>query len=287
MSDAGRNPDDYCYRHPDRPSFVLCERCGRTICLECQNHIDGRVLCPDDAKVTNISSAPSAGRGRKPRRRTRTPRAVTRLTNSISAETPIVSYSIMGILLLLFLVDLFSGGQLMGRLYLFPEIFLAEPWTPITSMVASAGILSVLFNGFSVWIFGVQLERTFGRAKYAILYILSGLGASVFVLLFGGVVASAGGAIFGLMGAFVIFARRMRGNMIWVYVIVAINLIVVFVQPGALSWQGAVGGLVVGALVAVTYFYEGSNEKARQRRLLLTGIALVLVAVAVVKAFVS
>jgi hypothetical protein len=50
MTDAARNPDDYCYRHPDRLSFVLCEQCGRTICLECQTHVGGKVLCPDDAR---------------------------------------------------------------------------------------------------------------------------------------------------------------------------------------------------------------------------------------------
>ena len=31
-----RNRDNFCYRHPDRQSFVLCQRCLRTICPECQ-----------------------------------------------------------------------------------------------------------------------------------------------------------------------------------------------------------------------------------------------------------
>ena len=30
------NRDNFCYRHPDRQSFVLCQRCLRTICPECR-----------------------------------------------------------------------------------------------------------------------------------------------------------------------------------------------------------------------------------------------------------
>jgi hypothetical protein len=34
VSDVSHDPANYCYRHPDRQSFVLCQRCGRTICGE-------------------------------------------------------------------------------------------------------------------------------------------------------------------------------------------------------------------------------------------------------------
>src|ERR1700712_5111904 len=99
MRDSSRNPDDFCYRHPDRLSFVLCERCGRTICLECQNHVDGRVLCPDDAtaRVTQISAARATRK-----KRVREP---SRLFAWVQPETPIVTYVILAILVVIFLAD--------------------------------------------------------------------------------------------------------------------------------------------------------------------------------------
>ena len=36
-----------CYRHPDRAEYVLCQRCGRTICPECQTPAAVGVICPE------------------------------------------------------------------------------------------------------------------------------------------------------------------------------------------------------------------------------------------------
>ncbi|MGA1829220.1 MAG: rhomboid family intramembrane serine protease, partial [Microbacterium sp.] len=45
--DLSRNGDNFCYRHPDRQSFVLCQRCLRTICPECQTQAAVGVICPE------------------------------------------------------------------------------------------------------------------------------------------------------------------------------------------------------------------------------------------------
>jgi membrane associated rhomboid family serine protease len=278
MSEAARNPDDYCYRHPDRLSFVLCERCGRTICLECQNHVGGKVLCPDDAANARVTQLSSASRSPRTRR-------VRRPLFTVPDGMPIVSYSIIAVILVVFLADAFSRGAVIPRLALIPGAVLAQPWTLLTSMVTSIGILSVVFNGFSIYVFGAQLERTFGRGRYLALYVLSGFGAAVFAFLLDGLVASASGAIFGLMGAYLIFARRMGGNQIWLYVIVGINVLFVILFPGAVTWQGCIGGLLAGAATAFVYLFEGSAERARRMRLLLIGITALLLALAVVRAF--
>ena len=44
-----------CYRHPDRTSWTLCERCGRTICPECQILTPQGVRCPDCVRETGGS----------------------------------------------------------------------------------------------------------------------------------------------------------------------------------------------------------------------------------------
>src|SRR5690606_38500290 len=44
--------NDVCYRHPNRHSFTLCQRCGRTICAECQVESAVGVLCAECVKQT-------------------------------------------------------------------------------------------------------------------------------------------------------------------------------------------------------------------------------------------
>ena len=46
---------DVCYRHPNRESWTLCTRCGRTICPECQILTPAGVQCPDCVQETGGS----------------------------------------------------------------------------------------------------------------------------------------------------------------------------------------------------------------------------------------
>jgi membrane associated rhomboid family serine protease len=282
MPDA-RNPDDFCYRHPDRPSFVLCEKCGRTICLECQNHVGGKVLCPDDASRSNVIMMPVNQRPPKVKRVREQPRIVARITERV----PLVTFVLMSLIVLIWLVDIIAGsGLIEGRLWVVPGI--NQPWTLITSMVASPaggdGFLSVVFSVFSLFVIGRILEPELGRLKYLAVYLLSGFGASVFALLFVGVVQSAGSAIFGLIAVFAVLMRRRGANMIWLYAVIALNIVTIALSSArAVLWQGAVGGLVVGLVVGFTILIEGSAQKDRQQRLILTGIAVALVAAALVR----
>jgi membrane associated rhomboid family serine protease len=283
MSDAVRNPDDYCYRHPDRQSFVLCERCGRTICLECQNHIDGHVYCPDDAsaRVTQISTA-RASRARRVRRSSS-------LFTWVTPETPIVTYAILGVLVVFFLADTISRGFLTVHLSVFPASagstvdVLHQPWSLVTSMLLAGGILGLLFNGYATFILGRQLERVFGRQKLVVLFGISGLGASVLAFLLDGFVTSAIGAVFGLVGATIIMARRMGGNPIILYITCAISLVFAIIFG---SWQAAIGGGVTGVLTALTYLFEDDAGRHRRTRLMLVGLVAILIVVAVVRALV-
>lgn len=293
MTDA-YNPDDYCYRHPDRLSFVLCERCGRTICLECQNHVNGRVLCPDDAKTSNVTMMPVNQRPPKPKR----VRQRSRLMSRISESTPIVTYALMGLIALIWLVDIIAGsGLIESHLYMVSGTLtgttgangpLLGPWTIVTSMISEPyggdGFISVVFNLFSLFIIGRLLEREFGRLNLLAMFVISGLGASVTALVFGGIVTSAGSALFGVFAAFVVVMRNRGVNMIWLYAIVALNIIATALSSQrAIIWQGTVGGLVVGAAVGFVYLLDGTPQRLRQRRILLIVITVVLIALAVVR----
>jgi membrane associated rhomboid family serine protease len=283
MTDSAHNPDDYCYRHPDRLSFVLCERCGRTICLECQNHVGGQVLCPDDARRSNVTMMPVNARPPKPKRVRTTSRLMSRVTDA----TPIITYSAIGILLVTLIADLITRNLVTSFLGQYPVGSgldpLHRPWTLVTSMLLSGGILGFLFNGYALFILGRQLERLFGRTKIVVLLVLGGFGAAVFAFLLDGFVTSAIGAVFGLVGATVIVARRMGGNPVLLYVTCAISLLFAILFGG---WQAAIGGGLAGIAVAFTYLYDDGTAHHRNSRLLLVGVAGVLIVIAVIRALV-
>jgi membrane associated rhomboid family serine protease len=287
MSDAVRNPDDYCYRHPDRLSFVLCEGCGRTICLECQTHVGGKVLCPDDARRSNVTMLPVNARPKRVRR----VRQPSRLFSWVTDVTPIVTYSVLALLVILFLADVFTRGLVSQHLSVFPSSYgvavgadvLHQPWSLLTSALMAGGIIGLLFNGYTIFVLGRQLERLFGRRKFAVLYGVSGLGASVLAFLLDGYVSSAIGAVFGLVAATVVVGRRMGGNLILLYVTCAISLVFAILFG---SWQAAIGGGLAGLATAFTYLYDDGSARHRRARLLLAALVALLIVVAAVRAVV-
>lgn len=126
-------------------------------------------------------------------------------------------------------------------------------WQVISSAFMHLDPLHIGFNMFALWVLGPQLESFLGRARYLGLYLVSALAGSAAVLWFADpttTTVGASGALFGLMGALVVFARRaghdVRNILFWV----GANLLLTFTVPG-ISWQGHLGGLVGGLLAAM------------------------------------
>ena len=128
----------------------------------------------------------------------------------------------------------------------------------------------MLKNMFSLFIIGPPLEAALGRWRYLALYMLSGLGGSVGVLLLspGSAVLGASGAIFGLLGAFFIIQRSLGGRNTQIIIVIAINLVIGFVIPNV-AWQAHLGGLVVGAIVAYVLLKTKGPRKRNQQVVLL------------------
>ncbi len=257
---------DVCYRHPDRRSFVLCQRCGRTVCPQCQTPAPVGVHCPEC-----VASARAA----QPKR----PSALKRAFRP-GSRVPIVSYSILAVTLVVFVLQLLSQGAVTNALAYYPPLTLQEPWRMLTvSLVHSdRSFFHILFNMYSLFVLGPLLESLVGRARFATIYVLSTLGGSVAVLWLAplSAVVGASGAIFGLLGAFFVIQRRLGGSSIQLVVIIAINLGLGFIVPGV-SWQAHVGGLLVGAACAVVMLRTRRADQQRRQSLLLALVGAVLV----------
>jgi len=270
------SPANYCYRHPDRQSFVLCQRCGRTVCPECQSAAAVGVHCPECMRESRQST---------PRVQ---PRVVTAVRRAGRSGSPVVTYAIMALCALVFVAELatglLGGGSIVQRvLGYYPPFTLIAPWQLVTTIFVHGGFLHILFNMFSLFVLGRQLEPMIGRARFAALFLLSGIGGSVAVLLLapGTFVVGASGAIFGLFAAYFVIARHLGANATQLIVIIGINLAIGFFLPN-IAWQAHLGGLIVGALVGLVFVKTRPVRRRTAQYLLLAGVAVLLVALVAV-----
>ena len=192
----------------------------------------------------------------------------------------------IGITRAVFVLQLIPGLAVTERLlyagvYSIPGNF--EPWRMLTSVfVHSTGLIfHVALNMYTLWIFGQLLEGLLGRWRFLALYLISGLAGSVGVLWLGdprtGVVG-ASGAIFGLMGAFLVVQRRLGGQTTQLLVLLGINLVIGFVPGLNIAWQAHLGGLVGGALVGLIFVETRKRSQQALQVWLLIALTAVLIA---------
>lgn len=269
--------DNFCYRHPDRQGFVLCQRCGRTICPECQTQAPVGSICPECMK---------AARGAVPKRS-----PVRRLRARLGAGAPVVTYSIIAVTALLWLVGLIPGVDLAQPLaytsaYLTPEHF--EPWRLFTATLVHGSIFHVGFNMLTLWLFGRVLEPAYGWWRFLLLWVAAALGGSMLVTIIAPdtAVIGASGAVFGLFGAYFTVMREMRMNTTSLLVLVGMNIVLGFVVPG-IAWQAHIGGLLVGLAAGWLLGRDRADSLGKRIRggvgVGVLGLVCALVSVAVVQ----
>lgn len=283
------NRDNFCYRHPDRQSFVLCQRCMRTICPECQTQGPVGVICPECMKDQRKNQSPAQRRAQR-RWGSRPGGAIAMAGRS---GKPVVTYALLAVTSLIGLLQLLPGigdaitqQLLFAAGYLYPDLSGApfEPWRLLTVLLVHGSFIHLALNMLALWMLGQILEPMLGRGRYLALYLISGLAGSVAVALIapGSPTVGASGAIFGLMAALLIIGRHVGANVTGILVVLAINFAFGFVV-GGIAWQAHLGGAVVGALVAFIYTRTRRRE---QRTWQIVLLAAVTVALLVVVAFV-
>lgn len=181
-----------------------------------------------------------------------------------SFKKPIITYSIIFICVLVFILMyvLGNGSTDNYTLLLFGANLDAltkngDYYRLFTSMFLHIGIMHLLCNMYSLYIIGKEVENVFGKWKYLVIYILSGMAGSILSLAFNHntICAGASGAIFGLLGALLYFGYYYRpylGATLTrsIIPVIAINLIIGFLDSG-IDNSAHIGGLVGGLLVAM------------------------------------
>ena len=177
--------------------------------------------------------------------------------------TPVITYGLIGLNTLVFIFNL-ASPRLERLLTLWPPaVAEGELYRLVTSAFVHYGVIHLLFNMWALYVVGPPLEKWLGRLRFGALYALSALGGSVLVYLFSALnahTAGASAAVFGLFGATFVVAKRLHLDVRWVVALIAFNLVFTLTVPG-ISWQGHVGGLVTGTLVALGYVYAPREHR--------------------------
>jgi membrane associated rhomboid family serine protease len=136
------------------------------------------------------------------------------------------------------------------RLGLSPQVVFRDwaLWQPVTYMFlhSTRGLSHILFNMLALWMFGTELERTWGTRFFTKYYFVTGIGAAVSTLLlslfipdiYHSTTVGASGAIYGLLIAYAMYFP----HRIIYYIIFPIPARVFVTIMGVISLWSSIGG---------------------------------------------
>jgi rhomboid protease GluP len=151
-------------------------------------------------------------------------------------------------------------------------IYEGEYWRLITPTFMHNGFSHMLFNSFSLLLFGPPLEQMLGKGKYLFVYLFSGFIANLATLFLEPLTythVGSSGAIFGLFGYYlsiIMFRKHMltRQNSQIILTLLVLSLVMTFIDRNiniTAHLFGLLGGYILGA---VPYFnkrdFKGSIQ---------------------------
>lgn len=204
--------------------------------------------------------------------------------NSSRRLVPFVTYTLIVMNVLFFLVEMSGGDAFIMQWAFIPSRFLADPIgdsiTLFTSMFMHAGWLHLGSNLLYLWIFGDNVEDRFGHVKFLIFYLLCGLGATFTQLIFsiGSDIPNLGasGAIAGALGSYILMfpqgrIRVLQGQRVvqapalmvigfWIVLQLfsGIGSIANTADTGGVAYMAHIGGFVSGFVL--TFLFRGTTS---------------------------
>ena len=220
--------------------------------------------------------------------------------NPISGR-PVVTYFLIGICVVIFLIQLGSQSYKTGQLFysygLIPSVLMGYDQLPMdlyavpayltifTSMFMHGGFMHLIGNMLYMWIFADNIEDSLGPKKFIIFYLLSGIGAATAQILMDThsqvPMVGASGAIGGVLGAYLInhpnarvlvlipfgfFSQLIKIKALYVlgfwFVLQFINSAMMSSQGGGVAYAAHIGGFVSG-VVLILFFNKRIKRKTK------------------------
>lgn len=161
-------------------------------------------------------------------------------------------------------------------------------WRVVTPMFIHINLPHLFINMFSLWMVGPYVEKLYGSAKFLVFWVVTGILSVVASYLavqpdlatgpFGRFLfktmdfpsAGASGALFGLVGVLFVFGIKFRRELpegfkrafgVGMLPIIVINLFIGYVGRGFIDNAAHLGGLVSGAVLALTAAYRRPGDR--------------------------
>ena len=214
---------------------------------------------------------------------------------------PVVTYFLIGLCVLVFLMELGSQTYRTGELFysygLIPSVLMGYNQLPqdlyalpayltiFSSMFMHGGFMHLIGNMLYMWIFADNIEDALGQKKFIIFYLLSGVGAAMAQVLMDTSsqipMVGASGAIGGVLGAYLInhpnarvlvlipfgfFSQLIKIRALYVlgfwFVLQFINSSMMPSQGGGVAYAAHIGGFITG-MVLILFFNKTAKRKTK------------------------
>ena len=199
-------------------------------------------------------------------------------------KNPIITKILIFINLVMFLLSFVLGDNLMVGLFANygPAVEAGQIYRLFTSVFLHISFFHFLFNMYALYIIGPQIENFFGKWRYLIIYLGSGLVGNLLSIAFnlGTVSLGASGALFGLLGSLIYFGYHYRvylDSVIKSQIIplIFLNLCIGFMFTG-IDNAAHIGGLIGGVLFSWTVGVKYKSTKND----IITGIGMTVIFIA-------
>ena len=203
--------------------------------------------------------------------------------NNTRRGVPLVTYALIVLNVLFFLVELSGGEPFILQWAFVPSRFLANPvgdlLTLFTSMFMHGGWVHLGGNMLYLWIFGDNVEDRLGHGKYLVFYLLCGLAATLAQLAFsmGSNIPNLGasGAIAGVLGAYLVMFPQGRVRVLQGQRVIPMPALIVIgfwfvlqlfsgigsiantADTGGVAYMAHIGGFIAGFVL--TYLLRGNT----------------------------
>lgn len=196
-----------------------------------------------------------------------------KLEKIFSPKKPVATYILIVLNLMVFLYGVLHGNDELINMFgnNYELVQNGEFYRLFTCMFVHADILHILFNMIALYSIGPVVERYYGKSKFLLIYLVSGLLGSIFSGVFmtaDSISIGASGAIFGLLGSISYFTYYYRATLQGILrgsimPVIIINLVIGFLSS-SIDLSAHIGGLIGGILISMAIGIGDKHRKSDQ-----------------------